>query len=246
MTFDPTKTVGEVALENPSATSVFEKCRIDYCCGGERTLSAACRDAGADVDEVLVMLEGAAREQPRGGEAEDFQAMTLAEVIRHILGTHHAYARREMEHIAPLLERVCAAHGDRHEELGRIRALFTELCADVEPHMTKEERILFPYILALEESAGRKVAPPFAPFGSVENPIRMMLHEHDTAGQILRELRAASNDYFVPEDVCTSYRLLFRALEDFEQDLHRHIHLENNLLFPRAVKLESAARPVPV
>ncbi|HZT59364.1 MAG TPA: iron-sulfur cluster repair di-iron protein [Pyrinomonadaceae bacterium] len=244
MSFDLTKTVGEVALENPSATRVFEKCKIDYCCGGERTLGAACRDAGADVDEVLVMLEGAAREQSGGDAAKDFQAMTLAEVIRHILDTHHAYARREMKHIAPLVERVFAAHGDRHEELGRVRALFLELCADIEPHMMKEERILFPYILALEESARRKSAPPFAPFGSVENPIRMMLHEHDTAGQVLRELRAASNDYFVPEDVCTSYQLLFRALEDFEQDLHRHVHLENNLLFPRALELEGAARSI--
>jgi regulator of cell morphogenesis and NO signaling len=244
MTLDPTKTVGEVALEVPCATRVFEEFKIDYCCCGERTLPAACRDAGADVEKVLFRLEGAAREQPRDGAAKDFQAMTLAELIRHILDTHHAHAREEMKHVGALLERVCAAHGDRHEELGRIRALFLELCADIEPHMMKEERILFPYILALEESAHRKAAPPWAPFGSVENPIRMMLHEHDTAGQILRELRAASNDYFVPEDVCTSYQLLFRALEDFEQDLHRHIHLENNLLFPRALELEGAASTI--
>jgi regulator of cell morphogenesis and NO signaling len=244
MTFDPTKTVGEVALEVPSAARVFEKFKIDYCCGGERTLPAACRDAGADVDKVLVMLESAAKSQTRDGAAKDFQAMTLAELIRHILDTHHAHEREEIKHIGSLLERVCAAHGDRHEELGRVRALFMELSADMEPHMQKEERILFPYMLALEESARRKSPPPFAPFGSVENPIRMMLHEHDTVGQILRELRAASNDYFVPEDVCTSYQLLFRALEDFEQDIHRHVHLENNLLFPRALELEGAAHSI--
>lgn len=244
MSFDPSKTVGELASEVPATTRVFERFKIDYCCGGSRTLEAACVAAGANVAEVLGMLEGATQAQRQDGEQRDFQTSTLAELIGHILDNHHAYTREEMGRISALAERVCAAHGERHAELLHVRELFGELCADLAPHMMKEERVLFPYILALEEMAARNAAPPFAPFGTVQNPVRMMMYEHDTAGALLRELRAASGDYAVPGDACASYRTLYSALEEFERDLHRHIHLENNLLFPRAVELESAANSI--
>lgn len=242
MTFDLTKTVGELASEAPATTRVFERFKIDYCCGGRRTLEAACVAAGANVAEVLGMLEGAAAEE--SGEQRDFQTSTLAELIGHILDKHHTYTREEMGRITALAEKVCAAHGERHAELLRVRELFAELCADLAPHMMKEERVLFPYILALEETAVRNTTPPPAPFGTVQNPVRMMMYEHDTAGALLRELRAASGDYAAPADACASYRTLYSALEEFERDLHRHIHLENNLLFPRAVELEDKANSI--
>jgi regulator of cell morphogenesis and NO signaling len=238
MTTDTTKTVRELALEVPGATRVFEKLKIDYCCGGGRSINEACKAAGVRVDELTRMLEEAGARQVDG--ERDFQSGPLANLIRHILDTHHVYTREESARIRALLDKVCSKHGERHPELREVAALFLKLDADLQPHLFKEEQILFPYILRLEEAAVRKSPPPFAPFGTVGNPVRMMMFEHDTAGDLLRELRAAALDYAAPEDACTSFRTLYRALEEFEQDLHRHIHLENNALFPRAVGLEAA------
>jgi regulator of cell morphogenesis and NO signaling len=162
----------------------------------------------------------------------------LAEIIRHTLDTHHVYTREEMERITSLLAKVASKHGENHPELFDLGALFRSLCEDPAPHLLKEEQVLSPYILRLEAAAlsGRP-----APFGSVDNPVRRMMSEHDTAGDLLRELRAAARDFRLPADACVSFRALYEALESFEQDLHQHIHLENNLLFPRAVELEAAA-----
>ena len=237
MNMNTTKTVRELALEVPGATRVFEKLKIDYCCGGGRSVDEACRAAGVRLDELTRMLEEAGAKQSDG--ASNFQTGPLADLIRHILDTHHVYTREESARIQALLEKVCSKHGENHPELLEVAAVFQRLDADLQPHLFKEEQILFPYILRLEEAAARKSPPPFAPFGTVGNPVRMMMFEHDTAGDILRELRAAALDYAAPADACTSFRTLYRALEDFEQDLHRHIHLENNLLFPRAVELET-------
>ena len=237
MNTNTTKTVRELALEVPGATRVFEKLKIDYCCGGGRSVDEACRAAGVRLDELTRMLEEAGAKQ--SDSASNFQTGPLADLIRHILDTHHVYTREESARIQALLDKVCAKHGENHPELLEVAAVFQRLDADLQPHLFKEEQILFPYILRLEEAAARKSPPPFAPFGTVGNPVRMMMFEHDTAGELLRELRAAALDYRAPADACTSFRTLYRALEDFEQDLHRHIHLENNLLFPRAVELET-------
>jgi len=139
-----------------------------------------------------------------------------------------------------LADKVLAAHGGNHPELVHLDELLTRLCADLKPHMFKEEQVLFPYILAMVNAAEQNRAVPFAPFGTVNNPVRMMMREHDTAGEILRELRALTTDYTVPADACISYQTLYQALENFEKDLHQHIHLENNVLFPKALELEIA------
>src|ERR1044072_9475457 len=236
MTLNTTKTVREVALEVPGATRVFERLRIDYCCGGGRNIAEACQAVGVPVDELSRLLDELGGAPVR---ARYFQKGPLAALIRYILDTHHVYTREESARIQALLEKVCSKHGENHPELQEVAAVFQRLDADLQPHLFKEEQILFPYILRLEEAAARKSPPPFAPFGTVGNPVRMMMFEHDTAGELLRELRAAALDYRAPADACTSFRTLYRALEDFEQDLHRHIHLENNLLFPRAVELET-------
>ena len=236
MTLNTTKTVRELALEVPNATRVFERLRIDYCCGGGRNIEDACQDVGVRLDELSRLLEeaGAVRDDSR-----DFAAGPLSDLIRHILDTHHVYTREESARIRALLDKVCGKHGANHPELQEVRDLFLKLDADLQPHMLKEEQILFPYILRLEAAAAAGAPAPFAPFGTVGNPVRMMMFEHDTAGDFLREIRAAARDFRAPDDACMSFRALYQALADFEQDLHQHIHLENNVLFPRAVELES-------
>jgi regulator of cell morphogenesis and NO signaling len=236
MSLNTEKTVREYAVETPGATRVFEKLKIDYCCGGGRSLSDACAAAGVEVGQVESLLDAASGPQVEMPAA--VQSGTLSELIDYILGKHHTFTRDEMERITALAEKVATKHGGNHPELLTVRELFRRLCEDLRPHMFKEEMILFPYIKQLESAAAAGTHAPYAPFGTVANPVRMMMLEHDTAGEILRELRAASDDYSAPAEGCTSYRTLYGALEEFEADLHRHIHLENNVLFPRAAVLE--------
>jgi len=231
-------TVREVALQLPESTRLFERLKIDYCCGGNEPLAQACASAGVDIENVMEMLTEAT--QSTAPDEDGFQNASLPELISHILDTHHVFTKSEMERLQLLADKVLAAHGGNHPELVHLNELFTRLCADLKPHMFKEEQILFPYIVALTEAAGQKRAAPFAPFGTVKNPIRMMMMEHDTAGEILRELRALTGDYKAPADACISYKTLYQALENFEKDLHQHIHLENNILFPKALDLENA------
>ena len=241
MTLDTNRTVRELALDMPDATRVFEQLRIDYCCGGHRTLADACRTAGLNVEEVVGLLERDAWSPAQGDVVLDFQSLSLAELVSYIIEKHHLFTTAEMERIEALVSKVCGKHGENHPELLEVGTLFARLCDELRPHMQKEERVLFPYVAVLEVSTARGMAPPFAPFGTVTNPVRMMMFEHDAAGDILRALRATTRDYAVPEDACMSYRALYQALEGLEADLHQHIHLENNVLFPRAVEMERAA-----
>ena len=232
-------TVREVAIELPQSTRVFERLKIDYCCGGSRPLTEACASIGVEVGEVMGMLEAVSQAGARGDGAVDFQKLPLTELIAHILDTHHVFTKQEMTRLELLSKKVISAHGENHPELHEVGALFDSLCADLKPHMFKEEQILFPYILALASARLENRAAPFAPFGTVKNPVRMMMMEHDTVGEILRDLRVKTSNYATPADGCISYRTLYEALEAFEKDLHQHIHLENNILFPRAVELEA-------
>ena len=227
-------TVRDVAIQLPESTRLFESLKIDYCCGGNQPLGQACASAGVDVDDVMEMLAGVGQ----SNEANDFQNTSLPELITHILDTHHVFTKSEMQRLQALADKVLNAHGSNHPELIHLDELFKRLCADLKPHMFKEEQVLFPYIVAMSQAADQNRAVPFAPFGTVNNPVRMMMMEHDTAGQILRELRALTSDYKVPADACISYQTLYQALENFEKDLHQHIHLENNILFPKALDLE--------
>ena len=232
-------TVREVAIELPQSTRLFEELKIDYCCGGNQPLAAACASAGVDVDNVMEMLAEVSRPNSQDTSALDFQKTSLPQLITHILDTHHVFTKSEIERLQALAGKVIDAHGRNHPELLELGELLRQLCADLKPHMFKEEQILFPYIVAMSQAADQHGRSPFAPFGTVNNPIRMMMREHDTAGQILRELRMLTSDYSVPPDACISYQTLYQALENFEKDLHQHIHLENNILFPKAVDLEN-------
>jgi regulator of cell morphogenesis and NO signaling len=243
MNLATSKTVRELAVEVPGATRVFEKMGIDYCCGGGRSLADACAIAGVTIEDVRLELTTASHAQ---WEEPNFHTATLEELINHVVGKHHSFTRLEIARLTALLEKVCLAHGENHPELFRINVLFRELGADLEIHMTKEERVLFPYVIRMEAATKQHVPLFRPPFGTVANPVRMMMLEHDLAGAMVKEIRALSSDYVTPADACLSYQTLYSALEALEKDLHQHIHLENNILFPRAVAMEPVAEATTV
>ncbi len=233
------KTVRELALENPASTRVFEKLGIDYCCGGNQSLLDACRSANLSVDQVLESLDKTdqaelARHQPR-----DWRTEPLAALIGHIQNTHHKYTREELARLGVLFEKVCSVHSRNHPELLQIRDVFRALAQELTAHMMKEEMILFPYIASMAAAVTIRETIARGPFGSVQNPVSMMEHEHDSAGNALRAMRQASNGYSAPADACVSYQTLYKVLAIFEADLHQHIHLENNILFPRVIAIET-------
>ena len=231
-------TVREVVVENPAATRVFERFGIDYCCGGNQALEQACQRAGVSYDEVVDSLEMEEEASRTSKRVHDWQSEPLSELIAHIKNTHHKYTREETLRLAALLRKVCSVHGKNHPELHGIRETFGWLSQELMTHLMKEEMVLFPYIEKMEESVIQSEPVLPAPFGSVQNPVAMMEYEHDSAGAALRSIRKASSDFAPPADACISYQTLYKALADFEADLHQHIHLENNILFPRAIAME--------
>jgi regulator of cell morphogenesis and NO signaling len=240
MPTETSKTVAQIAIENPNAAREFEKLGIDYCCGGRRTLDEACVAAKLPVDEVLSRLEKLSSEPPAG--TKDFNAISLADLIAHINSTHHVFVREESPRIQELAAKVVLKHADKHPELRQAQEIFGALASELAVHLMKEEQILFPYVVRMEESALAEEPAPPAMFGTVVNPIGMMMREHDGAGEALRALRSLTNEYVAPEDACTTYKTFYRALQGFEADLHQHIHLENNVMFPRAVAMEAERR----
>jgi regulator of cell morphogenesis and NO signaling len=214
MPFDAQTRIGDVVLEYPAAMRVFEALNIDYCCGGHRTLAEACAHASHALPEVLGRLELLPLAVPAPSDPGIWQERSLTDLITHIE----------------------ARHGGHHPELARIAQCFQAMDSDLRPHLEKEERILFPFIRAMESGA-----PASGCFGTIQNPIRAMQNEHEQVGDILRELRTLTHDYTPPEDACGSFRSLFMGLRSLEEDLHLHIYLESHLLFPRAVALEAVA-----
>jgi regulator of cell morphogenesis and NO signaling len=238
-----TKTVRDLAVEVPGATRVFENLGIDYCCGGQRLLADACAAIGISLDDVEESLETANSWQ---FDQPNFLTGSLAELIDHIVEKHHVFTKKEITRLNGLLDKVCGVHGENHPELEKIRSLFQDLSAELEPHMMKEECVLFPFIVGMEEGVHMRRAIQVPPFGTVANPVRMMMREHDGAGELLKEMRRITANYTAPEDACISYQTLYQALDAFEKDLHQHIHLENNVLFPRSLEMEEKAQPVMV
>ncbi len=238
MTVMTARTVREIVVENPSATRIFERFGIDYCCGGSQLFEQACERSGVSVDEVLDSLQMEEETARAASQTHDWQNEPLGELIAHIKNTHHKYTREETVRLAALLQKVCSVHGKNHPELIGIRETFGWLSQELMTHLMKEEMVLFPYIARMEEAVIQKEPVLPAPFGSVQNPVAMMEHDHDSAGAALRSIRKASNDFTPPPDACVSYQTLYKALAAFEADLHQHIHLENNILFPRAIAME--------
>jgi regulator of cell morphogenesis and NO signaling len=235
---DTNQSVREIAIEHPATVHVFESLGIDYCCGGKRPLKEACDRAGVPVERAVELL--AAVEEPQEAEAANWKDASAQALIEHIVEQHHAYVRRETPHLNTLMEKVVKRHGPAHPEVVSIRDLFGALSEELAAHMLKEEHILFPAIRNLESASEQGQAPPPMFFGSVEVPISRMLADHDDAGELLARMRALSSGYAAPADACPTYRALYHGLDEFERDLHQHVHLENNLLFPRALHIEKS------
>jgi regulator of cell morphogenesis and NO signaling len=228
------RTVGEVVAADFRAAAVFEQFGIDFCCAGRRTLDDACRTAAADPDVVLHALAAL----PRAIEADDDAARwPIPRLIDFIVSTHHAYVRSALPTITRHLAKLVDVHGSRHPELSRVAAYFDQVVADLGQHMLKEEQILFPYVRDLAESGDGCGRTP-NPFGTVANPIQMMEREHQEVGDALRIIRELTRGYVAPDDGCATYAITMAELLQFERDLHRHIHLENNVLFPAAMRIE--------
>ncbi len=237
MTANTETTVRQIVMENPHATQVFEAFHIDYCCGGDKPLGEACKKAGVDAEIVLGLLHQSSGQEagsaPAGAAGnEPWSQAPLSELTRYIVERHHSFVRAETPRLERMLEKVGNRHGAVHPELIEIAEIFGALSEELSAHMLKEERILFPYIEALD--GGTR---PQACFGSVMGPISVMVAEHEAAGRLLARMRELSSGFAPPEDSCTAYRALYQGLEEFERDLHQHIHLENNILFPRAEKI---------
>ncbi len=237
MNINVATTVRDLAVMMPGATRVFERLGIDYCCGGNRTLADACVKAKIPVEEVTASLTQA--ELP-ADELHDWQAASMTALIHYIVEKHHSFTKQELPRLEKLLHKVCAVHRELHPELLQLKATFLHLKEELEPHMLKEEEVLFPYLTNLEEAIVHQSPLPSAFFGTVQNPVRMMNIEHDAAGELLAEMRQLTSDYTVPPGACMSYQALYQALTELEADLHQHIHLENNLLFPKALATERA------
>jgi len=241
MNIDTERTVGEFAAEFPASRRVFEKVGIDYCCGGRVPIAEAAAKARVSLIKLEADLIKAAAAAPDSTTPPNFLEMSLAALTDYIVRKHHVFTRDENVRIAALLEKVCSVHGGRHEELLEIQRVFGTMRLELENHMLKEEQMLFPYIALMESSIAFGQPVPPAPFGTTANPVRVMLSEHDAAAEQLREIRRLTADFTPPDDACVTFKTLYLALEELESDLHEHIHLENNVLFPKAVAMEDGA-----
>ncbi len=226
--------VADLVTERPSWFRVFEKWGIDYCCGGSDPLGQVCGEKGLDVAAVAADLAQAdARQAQDDGEA--WADAPIPDLIENIVSTHHAYLRQVLPELRELSAKVLGAHGERHPELGEVRKVLLDLAGELESHLLKEEQILFPFCVQVAAAASM----PSFHCQTIANPIRVMEAEHESAGRALLRLRALTKDYSTPDDGCASYRALMQGLADLEVDLHRHIHKENHVLFPRALAIEA-------
>lgn len=227
--------INDFIAEDVQRTGIFEKLEIDSCCGGHRTLAEACAEKGIDPEPILQQLLGIMPESdPTLDDVVDGMDGSLTEAVDHLLETHHTYLKEALPRLAALIEKVVAAHGENHPELKTVQGTFVELRADLEPHLIKEEQVLFPIIKVLESSAGQ------ADFhcGSVLNPIRVMQMEHERATTLFEKIRAITGNFKVPEDGCNSYRQLYTGLDELEIDTLLHIKKENEILFPQVLAYE--------
>ena len=231
------KTIGEIVAGDYRAAAVFESFGIDFCCGGNITVDEACRQKSVNTDEVAGKLAAIINNQQ--GTSVDFKSWPLDLLADYIQKKHHRYVEEKSPILKQYLEKVCQAHGDRHPELFEIKKEFDISVGELAMHMKKEELMLFPFIgkMVRAKSAGQPL--PQASFGKVQNPIQNMMHEHDTEGDRFKKISTLSNNYTVPPDGCNTYKVTYALLKEFEDDLHLHIHLENNILFPKAIELEN-------
>jgi regulator of cell morphogenesis and NO signaling len=227
-------TLAQIVNANHRAAAIFEKYHLDFCCKGKRSLQQACDEQQLPVDEIAAELETVSLKESITGKT-DFENFSLTQLIDYIVQTHHEYVKKELPQIFSYLQLVAAKHGERHPELMKVFNFFADVKEELEGHLKKEELILFPRIKELQKLAEMENANLHLNITYLQSPITVMEQEHDHAGNLLNEIRILTDNYTPPADACTTYRLSFAALQAFELDLHQHIHLENNILFPKAI-----------
>ncbi len=232
--FSADQTVGSIVAARPALSRVFENAGIDYCCGGKKPLSQACRENGLDTKAILAALE---QHEVAGSESYvDAASMSLTELADHIEQSHHGFLRRELPRLNQIALKVATVHGDKDARLKKVSDTLSKFAAELTSHMMKEEMILFPFIRKLDSSD----APVEFFCGTVANPIRQMEDEHQDAGDALAELRTLTDGFTPPEWACNTYRALLDGLAQLEGDMHQHVHKEDNVLFPRSLEREAA------
>jgi regulator of cell morphogenesis and NO signaling len=229
------KQVRDLAIEQPSSVRVFERFGIDYCCGGRKSLEQICTEQQISLPQILEKLDEAQRVAPE--PTEPWTTRSLAELVDHIVQEFHVSTYAELERLAALSRKVRSRHGALHPELIQVEDLVQQIAEEMVPHMDKEERILFPYIASLERAHQMGLPKPYAFFGSVATPVATMMAEHDIVGAALATIRESTDNFQLPQGACPTYHALYAALADFERLTHRHVHLENNVLFPKAIAL---------
>lgn len=230
------KTIGSFVAEDFRTAAVFSKYRIDFCCKGNRTVNEVCEKQNIDADALLENVLQVAQSENNG--SIDFNSWPLDLLADYIEKTHHRYVEEKTNVLIPFLDKLCKVHGANHPELFKINELFIGCAGELSQHMKKEELILFPFVKRMVKTKDSDGILHQPSFGTVSNPIAMMMHEHDNEGERFRAIAELTNNYTPPADACTTYRVTFAMLKEFEEDLHKHIHLENNILFPKAVVLE--------
>ncbi len=236
------ESLGALVTRYPALRAVFEKHRLDYCCNGQQTLQQAAKKAGLDVAALQDELAAAVQAAAAGTPPKDWNAAGAEELCDYIVDHHHGFMRRQLPRLRTLFDQVRAAHGKAHGALiDALREVFDGLAAEIEMHLEKEEQILFPYITQFERHLLAGAPLPEVHCGSVQNPIRQMEYEHDNAGAALDRMRQLTSNWQPPDDACEKFKALYDGLAELESDLHAHIHLENNILFPKAVLIEQKA-----
>jgi regulator of cell morphogenesis and NO signaling len=233
---EQTKTLSEIVTDNIKSAVVFEEFGLDFCCKGNRSLESACTEKNINVEEVINHLKELSQNGNDHIQANDW---VLDFLVDYIMNNHHNFVRRMIPIISLHADKVASVHGKNHPETIQIADLFLAVREELESHMMKEERVLFPQIkqMVLTQKENSQFFPP--PFGTIQNPIRMMEYEHTNAGDALYQIRELSKNHSHPDDACNTFKALYSELKEFEEDLHKHIHLENNILFPKSITLES-------
>jgi regulator of cell morphogenesis and NO signaling len=231
MALTPTATLAEVASTYPSLTRELERLGLDYCCGGKRSLEEACRQQGLDLESVVAELSSRPLEDESPAE---WLAMGPAELVDHVEATHHRYLKQEMPRLSELADKVMRVHGERHPALIRVAEVYAEIRTDLEPHLRREEEVIFPMIRTLASATSR----PSFECGSIAKPIAVLEREHGVVGGLLAQLRELTDGYQAPADTCASTQALMEGLAELEADTHLHVHKENNHLFPAVKALE--------
>ena len=229
------QTMRDIVLEHNGTAEVLEKYGLDFCCQGTRSLEEACKMRNLNTDAVLEELKASFVDE---AGADRFQKWDLGFLCDYIVNHHHTYVKETMPTIKEHLTKVIGVYSQRYPTLKDVGAIFAHVCQELEMHMMKEEKMLFPFVAQLSQAQKLGLPYPASVFGSVDNPIAMMQSEHEHAGAAMEKIRELLNDYTPPEDACTTFRLTYNELSAFEHDLHRHVFLENAILFPRAQKLE--------